>query len=166
MSSDKIATYMKVLKVGFDRTLSDAANVPIEKRLVQLKEHKAHPLWLIGHLTNTLNMVCLHWSLGKDPVLPKEWGKMFAPDFAKGDPVVSDGSKYPAWDDVVVQYQSLSNQALEAIGTLTDADLESPARGPMPEMLKRHFSSLEAMIIMLIEHDAHHRGQMALLAKL
>jgi hypothetical protein len=166
MSTSKIQLYTQIMKLGFDRTVSDANSVSTDKRLYQLKPGKAHPLWLVGHLANTINTVCLNWTLGKELVLPREWGRTFAPDFAKGDPIVADASKYPAWDDVLAEYKKVTERALAAINELNDADLPSAARGPMPDPFKGFFSSIEATINIMIQHDAHHRGQMMLLSKL
>ncbi|HRK36618.1 MAG TPA: DinB family protein, partial [Candidatus Hydrogenedentes bacterium] len=89
------------LKSCMDQTLHIASGVPESARCTQLKPGKAHPLWLIGHLANTINLLLLHWTLQVEGVVPKEYRKKFAPDFGGGDPVTPDPADYPAWDEVV-----------------------------------------------------------------
>ena len=52
------------------------------------------------------------------------------------------------------------------IATLTEDDLTKHALGPMPDQFKEQFGVLSNSIPEDAIHDAYHRGQIALLAKL
>ena len=52
------------------------------------------------------------------------------------------------------------------IKALSDEDLPGGLKGPVPEEFKSFFTNLEGTVQTMCTHDAHHRGQMALLASL
>ncbi|MBI4557109.1 MAG: DinB family protein [Candidatus Hydrogenedentes bacterium] len=166
MDHPKIEVYRQLVSMCRQETLGVAGRVHEQHRYFQLREGKAHPLWLLGHLANTLNVVLLQWTLGKESIFPKTFGKMFAPDFAGGAPVTSDPSAYPTWDEVTASYDQASQHALEACAALEDSELPAPPRGDFPDLLKAHFPTIESALARMIGHDNYHRGQMALLSKL
>ena len=82
----KIETLAKLLEKAKQETLTTAAKVPDANRFLQLGEGKATPMWLLGHMTNTINSIVLVWTLQGESILTREQAKLFAPDFAGGAP--------------------------------------------------------------------------------
>lgn len=147
-------------------TLAAAEKVAEAKRYNVAQEGKSHPLWLIGHLANTNNLLIGMWCCENDSMLAKEYGKKFAPDFAGGDPIVTDPDNYPAWDEVLAQYKAVGDACGKGIRALPEEDLDKPLRGGAPENMQKMFGSIENAIRTMIRHEAHHRGQLAMLAAL
>lgn len=166
MSNPKIDVYVLQLKMMAKSAKAEAAKVDESKRLTQATEGKAHPLWIIGHLAWSVDVIVNGILLGQKPQLPREWGKLFGPSIFGGDPVTPDAGKYPDWDALLTAYQETTDRAIEAVSGLADADLPGPVKGNPPGAVKEMFRTLETSLAGLIAHDAHHRGQMALLATL
>ncbi|MCK6496887.1 DinB family protein [bacterium] len=166
MSRSVIDTLASVIEASFELTLNEASRVPEENRLRQPAPGKGHPLWLIGHLAGSSDMVGGHWLLGHDPILDEPFRKKFAPDFMKGDPITGQLTDYPEWDSVVRCYEQSMSRLLEIIRALDDSQLGHPPLGPMPQRLKDLLPTLESGITRLSLHDSHHRGQIGLLAQL
>lgn len=163
----EVKVYADLLEMCRAETLLTAGNVPVPNRMHQLRKGKATPLWLIGHVANTVNVVLLQWTLELDGVLPAGYVKKFAPDFAGGDPVGANPEDYPAWDEVLHGYDAVMRHGIEAVrANLTDADLSAPPRGAIPDMLRPRFPSIGVVLGRMIGHDSYHRGQVGLLSKL
>lgn len=162
----KIELLVEQLSFCREQTLKTASGVPDASRLRQLRPGKAHPLWLLGHLANTANVVMIQWALQHESITPKGFGKKFAPDFGGGDPVTDNASDYPAWDEVVGVYEKAFETALENVRKLSDAALPKPLPGRIPEPLRQHFSSVGKTLNIMVLHDSYHRGQIGLLAAL
>lgn len=165
MANTKMAVYATLLETARAETLAAAAAVPEDRRLYQLAPGKATPLWLMGHLANTINAVVRLWILERESLLTREQAKRFAPDFAGGAPPSDDPAAYPPWDEVVALYDQAMVDAIAGIPALDDALLPGPLPGRMPEPLRGFFSSVEFTLGRMVAHDSYHRGQMALLAK-
>lgn len=165
MENRRTAVYLDLLRSSRAETLRVAQAVPEAARLRQLAEGKAHPLWLVGHLANTLNFVMWQWTLGRENALPRKYGKVYAPDFVGGLPVTNDPAVYPPWDETLASYETMMSQCIDAATALTDTDLPRPPQGAMPERLKDRFSSVEVVLQTMVMHDSYHRGQMGLIAK-
>lgn len=166
MSSPQIDLLVRQLKKAQSDTLSAAAKVPEQNRLLQLQEGKATPLWLLGHLANTVNILVLRFILEQDGFLSRDVSRVFSPDFAGGTAPSADASLYPAWDEVVALYDKVLGAAIEGIAQLTDEDLPKPVPGRMPDPLRAYFSSIEVVLLQMVNHDAYHRGQIGMLANL
>jgi hypothetical protein len=123
-------------------------------------------MWLVGHLTNTLNTVILQWTLGQESQLTREFGKKFAPDFANGDPITANAADYPAWDEVIGLYGKIGAFVGDQIKTLQDTDLPLPLKGSIPEARRDFFKTNQIALGRMIGHDAYHRGQIGLLSKI
>jgi len=162
----KIEILVEQLEICREQTLKTASGVPEDARVVQLRPGKAHPLWLLGHLANTANVIGLQWVLNGPGVASKEFRKKFAPDFANGDPVTANAADYPSWDEVVGMYEKAMDAAIEGVKQLTEADLPKPLPGRIPDPLRGHFSSVGRALNILLLHDSYHRGQMGLLGAL
>jgi hypothetical protein len=166
MSQDKVLSYAGLLEMSFAETLRVAGLVPEPNRCLQLEDGRVQPTWLIGHLANTLNAVVNMWMFQHDNAMPKGWGRMFAPDFAGGNPPTCQSEDYPPWDDVVDQYRAITQKVLADIRTMDDSALGNPLPGDVPEALRQRFSTIEQGLKMMVVHDNYHRGQLGLLAKL
>lgn len=166
MPNTKIQLYIEMLEGARKHTLQVADSVPENKRFKQLQEGKATPAWLIGHLANTLNVFVTMFILEEESLLTKEQGHVFAPDFAGGKTPTENPDEYPAWDEIIALYNGVYDHALKGLAALDDGILPKPMASQMPERLRDYFSSVEATLRILISHDAYHRGQIGLLAKL
>jgi hypothetical protein len=166
MSNPKVELLVQMLESAREQTLKTAGSVPESNRLLQLQEGKATPLWLVGHLANTLNTIVLRWMIEGEGIFTREQSKRFSPDFAAGDPPSTDSSKYPPWEEVVGLYRTAMDKAIAGARALTDAELAKPLKGKVPPPLDQFFSSNGTSLMIMINHDAYHRGQIGLLAKL
>lgn len=162
----KIELLAEQLSFCREQTLKTASGVPEGSRLLQLRPGKGHPLWLLGHLANTANVVGAMWILNGESVTSKEFRKKFAPDFGGGDPVTADAADYPSWDEVVGVYEKAMDAVIAGVKGLADSDLPNPLPGRIPDPLRQHFSSVGRSINILSMHDSYHRGQMGLIAAL
>ena len=162
----KIELLVEQLSFCREQTLKTASGVPEGSRLLQLRPAKAHPLWLVGHLANTANVVMIQWTLNGENVARKGFGKMFAPDFGGGAPVTTNAADYPSWDDVVAAYDKAMGAAIDGVKTISEADLPNPLPGRIPDPLRQHFSSVGRALNMMVLHDSYHRGQIGLIGAL
>ena len=162
----KIELLAEQLAFCREQTLKTASGVPEASRLIQLRPGKGHPLWLLGHIANTANVVVVQWTLNGDNMTPKGFGKKFAPDFGGGDPVTPNAIDYPSWDEVVDIYGQAMNLAIDGVTKLTEDDLPKPLPGRIPDPLRQHFSSVGRALNIAVLHDSYHRGQIGLLAAL
>ncbi|NUM54981.1 MAG: DinB family protein [Candidatus Hydrogenedentes bacterium] len=164
MGRTKIEVFEKLYESTFSATTKAAANVPVEKRLTQTKDGKAHPLWLMGHLAFATDTILNGVLLGGDLTLPEQYRKVFAPGMIGGAPVTPDASAYPAWDDVVAQYERVAATTMEKLKSIKDEDLAGGMKGQTPPGFEEFFKSFEGVLSTMVTHDTYHRGQMNLLA--
>lgn len=166
MSRAKVEVYQGLVKAAVDSTVAAAEKVAEGDRLRQTGEGKAHPLWLLGHLTQTLSLFAVEWISCGDSFLPKGYGKAFMAAFAGGVPITGNADDYPAWDEVLENYKKVGEKAVAALDGLQDSELPEPLKGPCPDEFRKTFDSNEKTLTIAVVHDAHHRGQIALLANL
>ena len=166
MSNPKIELYVEMLRKAHADTLRAAAAVPETHRLVQLAPGKATPLWLVGHLANTMNTVVLRWTIQSDSLLDRGVAKLFSPGFAGGTPSTDDAAIYPAWDEAAALYDQIMARAVAGIGTLDDNVLDQPLPGRVPDPLRQFFSTVGVTLSQMVAHDAYHRGQLAMIGAL
>jgi hypothetical protein len=166
MSKAKVELFQEMLEISKKETLKTAGKVPEGKRFTQTCDGKAHPLWLLGHLANTIDVVGTVWAFGGERALPKNYGLKFAPDFAGGIPITTDPEDYPAWEEIVGHYEVAFDRFLDHCRTIEDSDLPQEGRGRIPEEMKKHFSSIGVILRIMVMHESHHRGQMSMLAKI
>ncbi|MBI1318415.1 MAG: DUF664 domain-containing protein [Candidatus Hydrogenedens sp.] len=162
----KIETIVQQLQKARKDTLATAQKVTPENRLRQLQAGKATPLWLLGHLANTLNSVVLIWTLQRESQIAREVSKMFAPDFAGGKAPSANADDYPPWEEVVALYDRIMGLVIDGVSQMVDDQLPEPLAGKLPEPLRAFFSSNEVTLYQMISHDAYHRGQLGLLGAL
>jgi hypothetical protein len=109
--------YEKQYAMAFRETTRAAIKVPVEKRMKQAAPEKAHPLWLLGHLTVEADTVVGSILFGKPITVPEDYIALFSPDFLGGAPVSNDAATYPAWDILLAQYKTVTARVLEIIAT-------------------------------------------------
>jgi hypothetical protein len=166
MAATRSQIYADMWDTNAKATIKAAEAIAEGKRFKTAQAGKSHPLWLLGHLANTNNLLVHIWCCEKDSLLPKGFGKKFAPDFAGGDPIVIDPSNYPSWDEILGHYKTVSEACGAGIRGLSDAELDGELRGGAPDQMKQMFNPIEDCIRKMLMHEAHHRGQMAMLGAL
>lgn len=166
MSSAKAGVYADVFQSCVNATTRVAGEVPEAKRLHQAAAGRSHPLWLVGHLTMSMDMLVGNWILAKDMSMPPEWGQTFGPTQFGGKAITANAADYPTWDTIVAAYKKSGEKAVAAIRALSDDQLNGEALGGMPEQFKKQFGNCEASLRSMAMHDSHHRGQITLLAAL
>ena len=166
MSNTRVSLYAALLEAAQKHTLQIAESVPESHRFKQLQEGKATPLWLVGHLANTVNTLVLVYTLEQPSVLTKEQSVLFAPDFVGGKTPTTNPDEYPTWDEVITIYNAVFEKALEGVRALDDAVLPDPLPGKLADEMRSFFSSIGTTLGIMIQHDAYHRGQIGMIAKL
>lgn len=166
MSNPKSEVYAQLYEAAVKATVGVAEKVSESNRTRQLEEGKAHPLWLIGHLAWGMDLVVNVWILNGEAKCPEGYVGKFAPDIAGGAPISTDAAAYPAWDEILEHYQKAGAAVVEAIRALDDAELEGQLKGPIPDPVRGFFGNLEQSVSSMGTHDAHHRGQLAMLGGL
>lgn len=147
-------------------TLQIVQSIEPDNRLRQLAPGKAHPLWLLGHLSNTLDTIVRGWMFCKEPILSKPQRKMFAPEFVGGNPITDNPDDYLSWEETEALYKKVVKATIEELRNFPDEDLPKPLKAEMPEQFRELFPTAESTLTRMINHDAYHRGQMALINKL
>ncbi|MCH7959880.1 MAG: DinB family protein [Candidatus Hydrogenedentes bacterium] len=166
MSNPKSEVYAELYEAAIKATVEVAGKVPEANRMRQLQENKAHPLWLLGHLAWGMDQVTNVWVLNGEATCPEDYVGKFAPDLAGGAPITTDAGDYPAWDDVLENYQKAGAAVVEAIRALDDSELDGELKGPIPDPVRGFFGNLGQSVSSMGTHDAHHRGQMAMIGGL
>ena len=166
MENTRVQVYAGLLNQCRTETLQTLEKVSETRRFAQLAPGKSTPLWLVGHLANTVNAVVLLYTLGEKSLLGRDLAMKFAPDFAGGQPPTANADDYPPWDEIAGLYDQVLTKAVSLIPmNLRDADLEHvPAHMPAP--LRDFFSSNEVVLKRMVLHDSYHRGQLGMLANL
>ena len=162
MGRAKIECIQDVYRSAFTQTIAVADGFPADLRLKQFKPGKSHALWLLGHLTLSLDLVVNQWIIGGPSTIPAEYMAKFAPNTLGGGPVSPDAKFYPAWDDVLATYKHTGASTIELMSSLTDGDLLGELRA-IPENARGFFGKFGPALIGMGLHDAHHRGQMLML---
>ncbi|GMV99551.1 MAG: hypothetical protein AMXMBFR84_06900 [Candidatus Hydrogenedentota bacterium] len=165
MGNTQVALLRTMLDMSTLETVQVAESVPENARFLQIRQGKAHPAWLLGHLANTLNVVVLQWVLEKESVTPKGFNRRFAPDFAGGLPITGEAGDYPAWSEILDTYNGVRTQVMGSMLDLQDEELPNPLKGRVPDPLRSFFDTNISTLMRMIRHDSYHRGQMALLGK-
>ena len=164
MGKDRVELIAATYEGAMKATLDAAKAVAVEKRMKQGQEGKAHPLWLMGHLAASFDVILNVMTLGSAPLLPSNYFKKFGPSQAGGDPVSSNASDYPSWDEIVASYDKAGKAAIAKIRTLDDSDLPGGPKGSPPEAFKDFFKVRGQTLGAMAQHDAYHRGQIGMLA--
>jgi len=166
MSNLRVILLADLLEEARNHTLQTAAGVPESHRLKQVQAGKATPLWLVGHLANTLNTLVLVYTLEEASALSREQSNLFAPDFVGGKAPTGNADDYPAWDEVIELYKAVFDRTVPGIRKLSDDALAAPLPGRLPDALREYFSSIGTTLSIMVHHDGYHRGQIGMLAKL
>ena len=106
MSNPRVETLSAIFKSGYDTTRAEALKVPEDKRLHQIAEGKGHVLWHLGHIAQGNDVFINQWLLGGETMVPAEYHAQFAPGIMRGTTPTGNADDYPAWDDVLAQYDA------------------------------------------------------------
>ncbi len=166
MSSVRAETFADMLEAAGRGSLKTIEGVSEEKRMKQPAEGKGHALWQVGHILWGVDFILNNFGLGLAPVNDPGMLMKFAPDIAGGPPVSADAGDYPGWDELIEGYKKSIETAAAGVRALSDDDLAGPLKGDVPEQVASFFGNLDQTISGMILHDAHHRGQIGLLAGL
>jgi len=166
METPRIDTYISLLKMGRKHTLTIVDGVPKTHYYKQLAEEKATPIWLLGHLAGSVDRILLQWTLQQPSIVGEEMGKRFAPAHAGGLLPTTNPDDYPPWDGLKLLYVDVMRAAIKGARELTEEDLAKPLPGDVPPDYRERFPTIDAALRLLIAHDAYHRGQIGMLAKL
>jgi hypothetical protein len=113
-----------------------------------------HPLWVLGHLAYAEAGLVSGFIKGEANPLAK-WEKLFG----MGSQPLPDASKYPAWDELVSEYEQVRANTLRLLDTYSDADFDRPSKAP--ENLSDVFGTVIQVFLVLSSHTAFHAGQVA-----
>jgi hypothetical protein len=166
MSKERVNAIAELFEASTGAAIAAAEQVPEDQRMNQVHAGKSHPLWQLGHMAAVTGNAAMGVCLGKTPSVPAEYRGHFAPAAMGGQPVQSDASAYPAWDDVLATYKAVATEVAASIRELEDSELAEAPRGPVPEPLKERFEVLGNSLVFLAMHNMYHVGQMNLLAAL
>lgn len=116
-----------------------------------------HPAFILGHLC--LYPAKIRELAGQDAgdcAMPAAFGDLFSAGVECRDD--TEGSIYPAMDDIVPRFQAGHVKAFEFVGSLSEDDLAAPHHGP--DKYKQMFPTLGVMTnFMLTSHVMMHLGQ-------
>lgn len=166
MAKDKVEMLAKVYEHAFEETIKAAEKVTPDKQFRQAQPGKAHPLWLLGHLTFSLDTIVNLMCLGGAQQLPPTYMAKFSPAVMGGPAITTNASDYPAWSEVLGNYKKVSQSTSELLRKLDDADLPGGAKGNVPPPFADFFKVLGNTLGHMADHDAYHRGQLGLLVAL
>jgi len=166
MSCARAEAYSNQYQATVDATTKAAEAVPEDKRLNQVADGKAHPLWLMGHLAMSFDLLTNSWMMGRALEIPSDWASIFGPSQFGGRAITNNPDDYPAWDDVIAAYKKAGAAAVEGVAKLSDDQLEGWPFGDIPDQFKEAFGMMNQAIPDNAAHDSYHRGQMSLLAAL
>lgn len=166
MDNPRLDQIIALLRMGRKHTLTIADSVPKSHRFKQLATGKATPTWLLGHLARTVDRIVIVWTLEQESILGDKLGQSFAPAHIGGIAPSTDPADYPPWDGIKLLYVQVMRAAIAGLGELSDADLDKPLPGDVPDDYRERFPTIGAALKLIIAHDAYHRGQMGLLANL
>ena len=156
----------QMIKACQGQTEKYIENCPEDRRYAQLAEGKATPLWLMGHMANTIDLIGIQIGFGLPSAMPESAKGKFNPTEFGGGPITTNPDDYPSWDETAEAYIKVLDQYAEAVAQLSDEELAGPPKGTLPDMLKDMIPTLLAGVTLNIIHDSHHRGQVGMLSKL
>jgi hypothetical protein len=110
-----------------------------------------HPLWVLGHLTLVEGMIPVVFFGEKNPA--GEWQQYFG---ETSEPVAV-ASAYPPFAEVREKYLQLREQNLKLLESLSEADLDKPAKAP-PKGREHEFATYGRSFLALALHQMMHRG--------
>ena len=163
MAKERVEVFANMYKAAAKSVKEAAEKVPEDKRLHQIAEGKAHPLWHVGHLAQGHDLFINQWILGGESVVSADYAGMFAPGIMGGKTPTAKASDYPAWDEVMDSYDKACAKTIELIEGLSDDDLPGDLKGDVPEQARSFFGNVGESLMGMGLHDAHHRGQIALI---
>ena len=155
--------YAQLMELEMKTVLATAKKIDPAKYFKQWREEKAHPLWLLGHIANTNNLLIHKWCCEGESMFPAAWREKFSPDFGGGVAPRPDADFYPSWDEILERYTAVTKACIEGVPKLSDDELQGPLRGGAPAGIQEKFKTVDNALRVVTLHSAYHRGQMALI---
>jgi hypothetical protein len=112
-----------------------------------------HPLWVLGHLAVAESQLTNSFILGRGHPLA-HWMGVFGP----GTTPVADPAAYPSLDLVIRAFKEARASTLEALGSMTDADLDRASPGCPPDFAPI-VGTIGKCLFAIIYHTSIHTGQ-------
>ena len=155
--------YAQLFEQESNAVLSLVSTIDPANYMKPLKEGKAHPVWLLGHIINTHNFLINMSCCGGKSLIPREWQPKFSPDFAGGVAPTQDADFYPSWNELVETFGVVSKACVEGIKGLSDEAIVAELGDGFPEALKDFFKTVDNTLRTVTLHSAYHRGQMSVI---
>ena len=130
--------------------LSDMKDLPVS---TQIPEGLHHPAWAVGHAIVSEAGLVERYVVGQEPAI--KWAGLFSP----GNQPPADPAAYPAWTELLAEYDRVRARTLQVLAGLSDADLDRPSKAP-PEAA-RLFGTVGQCLVMVGLHTSFHAGQIA-----
>ena len=84
-----------------------------------------------------------------------EWKEIFG----QGSQPVADASRYPAFDEVLAQFEQTRSRTLKLVDSLSDDDLDKSSKAP--EEMRQYFGTIGQCLSGMLLHFTFHGGQVA-----
>jgi len=129
------------------------ADIDGETLVAQPAPNMNHPAWVLGHLTQTCDVVM--WVIGADDVAPAGWRALFSPQTAPQP----DASLYP---DKKTLLEGLRAGHADVAAQVRHLSAEQWAAPPtMDRLAKRWPTRGEALLHIMVGHEQMHLGQVS-----
>jgi hypothetical protein len=129
------------------------ADIPAERMCEQPASGMNHPLWILGHLTFSLDRMAK--MLGAESHVDQDWADVFSP----GTRPSTDVSRYPSKDDVLAAFEAARQRLVTAVKQTPDEVL---AREFPHEQFRSLLPTIGiAVTQVLTAHLGMHLGQLS-----
>jgi hypothetical protein len=140
-----------------DYLREQVVDVPAPDMVAQPNGIMNHPLWVIGHLTFTCQL--LGGVVGLPEWLPNDWAKRFG----TGSVPVADARVYETKDIVLAMLGDAQERVIQAVERLDNSRLDEPF--PDESYLVVFPTIRHALTQVLVGHTANHVGQVSVWRK-
>jgi hypothetical protein len=131
------------------------ADVHTEQTAKQPAEAVNHPLWIVGHLATTSDIVAGHYLLGLSRQLPESWEALFGPQSTP----VDDFGQYPPMNDLLTALHGAHAAVDQAARELKAEALADPT--PFDRFRDRFPTLGHSLTHVLVGHENLHLGQLS-----
>jgi len=122
--------------------------------------NRNHMYWLFGHIIVSTD--CAPYINGSDRTVPDSYAPLFGLHSAP-DP---EGKGYPDINEMIELFDSIIDNSMKAIATISDHDLLKTPAKPLPEPLSKYFTTRISCINGFATHMAYHGGQISTILKM
>ncbi len=154
-ATEVIQTALAHSKRHLDTMLSDLSDADL---LVRPAPGANHLAWQLGHLIKSeVKMVKDQFSDAAFPELPAGFVERHGKETAAVDPPTGFASR-AAYLDL---FNRVRQATIDAVGKLSDADLDKPSKGTMAKF----FPTLGGILLLVSNHTLMHSGQFAVVRR-